>query len=254
MPRDAEAWLAERGIEREVLVVEPEPEPAAPDPATPSPGAVEGTAAPAAAGTPPHTTGVSVRDAQRVARQAAADAELREADAAALPDPEASSLADDIARAVAFIRRSTSVAPQSEGRIREKLEGRELAPAVIEGALERARAERLVDDRAMAMAFVEERRAKGHAAARLRTDLRARGFTDELIAEVLASTEREDPNAAAFALAHERASRLTGVASDTAFRRIAGYLARCGYPEGVARKAARDAVFATRDAEHTAGR
>lgn len=252
MPRDAEAWLAERGIERDPLVVDPAPPP------PPEVGAPEPPAEPSAGSAPrpgdvPQVA-VSVRDAQRVARQAVADAELREADAAALPDPTVPSLGDDIARAVAFIRRSTSVAPQSEGRMRDKLEGRGLSDAVIEGALERARAERLVDDRAMAQAFVEERRAKGHAAARVRTDLRARGFTDELIAEVLASTEREDPSAAAFALARERAAGLTGVASDAAFRRVAAFLARRGYPEGLARKAARDAVFATRDPERTAGR
>jgi len=105
----------------------------------------------------------------------------------------------------------------------------------------------------MAAALVEERRAKGHAPSRIRRDLRARGFGDDLLDALLASAEAEDPEAAAFALAKEKAESLSGVATDTAFRRVAAYVARRGYPEGLARKVAREAVFASRDAERTAG-
>jgi regulatory protein len=255
VPRDAEAWLAARGVRRERIVADPLPSSDAGGVGTG--GGPQAPSDPSRAGkpTPVGVPGpeVSARDAARVAQQAAADAAVRAGDAAALPDPAARSLADDIAAAVAFVRRSTSAAPQSEGRIREKLEARGSAPAVVDGALERARAQRLVDDAAMAAAFVEERRAKGHAVARIRTDLRGRGFTDAVITAALADAEREDPEAAAFAVARDRAAGLTGLTAETAFRRVVGHLARRGYPEGLARKVAREAVFASREQERAAG-
>jgi regulatory protein len=268
--RDAEAWLAERGIEREPLRIPPAPppdEPAEPvdDPATghrrdvsipeastepaaatmPSSSVAPGAAGPAADITP--------RDITRLAEQAAADAALREGDAAATPDPTGRHLEDDVAAAVAFVRRSTAGAPQSEGRLRSKLAERGVPSVVVEQALVRARRERLVDDPALAAALVDERRRRGHASSRIRSDLRDRGFDDATIAAALADTEGEDPEAAAFAVAQERAARLTGLSAESAFRRVVGYLARRGYPEGLSRKVAREAVFASRDPERAAG-
>jgi regulatory protein len=124
---------------------------------------------------------------------------------------------------------------------------------VIDAAMERARQERLVDDAAMVAALVEEARRKGHAPVRIRNDLRARGFGDELLDGALRSAETEDQEAAAFALAADKASGLTGLAAETAFRRVVAHVARRGYPEGLARKVSREAVFSARDAERTAG-
>lgn len=237
MPRDAEQWLAERGIERDPIRIDPGPvEPSAP------------ADVPADSG--PQVSGVQ---AQRLAAQSAADAELAAAEQASQADPSSRRLEDDVADAVAYVRRSTSAAPQSEGRLRGKLDERGWPSAVIEQALERARREGLVDDGAMAAALVEERRVKGHAPARIRRDLRARGFSDEVLDPLLASAEAEDPEAAAFDLADRKAQGLTGVAAETAFRRVAAYVARRGYPEGLARKVAREAVFAAREAERSAG-
>jgi hypothetical protein len=43
------------------------------------------------------------------------------------------------------------------------------------------------------------------------------------------------------------------VETETAYRRVVGYVARRGYPEALARKVAREAVFASRDAQRAAG-
>jgi regulatory protein len=261
VPRDAEAWLAERGIERDPIRIDPTP-PEAPTPASTAeaapdvaPGGGQGSTPTEGLATPPQGPGPEVtgREAARLAQQAAADAALADAERASQADPSVRHLEDDVAEAVAYVRRSTASAPQSEGRLREKLQGRGWAAAVIDQTLERARREGLVDDGAMAAALVEERRAKGHAPARIRRDLRARGFDDDLLGPLLASAEAEDPEAAAFALAKRKAESLSGVATDTAFRRVAAFVARRGYAEGLARKVAREAVFASRDAERTAG-
>ena len=255
MPRDAEAWLAERGIEREPIRVPLEP-PAPPDAPTeptgsPSdaPDASSASAPEPGQGAPP----VGAREASRLAGQAAADVELAADEARAHPRMQQPRLEDDVAEAMAFVRRSTSATPQSEGRVRTKLAERGWPSAVVDLALERARRERLVDDPAMAAALVEERRTKGHAPARIRRDLRERGFDDDVLDHALGAAEAEDPQAAAFAVAQRKAASLTAVPTEAAFRRVAAFVARRGYPEGLARKVARDAVFASRDPERTAG-
>ncbi|MFP4149736.1 MAG: RecX family transcriptional regulator, partial [Nitriliruptoraceae bacterium] len=193
------------------------------------------------------------REAARLAGQAARDEELAAAERHAAPVTR-EGLEDDVARAVAFIRRSTAAVPQAEGRLDTKLAERGVPDEVRRLALQRARRERLVDDDAMAHALVEERRRAGHAPARIRRDLAARGFERATLDRVLAAVEGEDQEAAAFAVAAQRAERLTGVDAETAYRRVLAYVARRGYPQALARKVSRSAVFASRDPERTAGR
>lgn len=215
--KDAEAFLEELGVERRPLVVEP-PEPEDDSGTQQRAGDVPGAAAEeAVASTPP-------------------------------PLDEA------VSEAIATVRRITAGAPASEGRVRRKLQDREYPAPVIDAAMERARRERLVDDDAMAAALVAEWRAKGHAPTRLRADLRKREFDEGVVERAVAVAEDDEPLAAAFAIAKERATKMRHVDAETAFRRIMGYLARRGHSEGVSRKAARDAVFDDRERERTAGR
>ena len=255
--RDAEAWLAERGVRRDPLRVRPvdEPAPETDEPsaaAAPSDVASPGADGPAPPGAPPAE--VSAREAVRLAR-AGADEAVRAADQQAA-DPQRRTeprLEDEVAEAVAFVRRSTANAPQAEGRLAAKLADRGWSPAVVDQALERCRSAGLVDDDAMAAALVEEGRRKGHAATRLRADLQRRGLSADVIERTLAPLADEDPEAAAFAVARRKADTLTGVSAETAFRRIVGHLARRGHPEALARKVARAAVFDARDEQRVAG-
>lgn len=241
MPLDAEAWLAARGIEREPIATALSADP---------PGAPAGPAP-------------SVREVVGLARQVDADAASRPvpvepeppvASAASTVPDDALDARDPVGAALAFIQRSTSNAPQSEGRLREKLEGRDHPQAVIDEALTRARASRVVDDPALLAALIGERRTRGHADPRLRQDLRSRGFTGLQIEEALERHRDEDPSAAAFALAKEQAERQRGVGPEVAVRRIVGFLVRRGHSEALARKAARDAVYADREPQRAAER
>jgi regulatory protein len=250
--RDAEAWLAERGVERDPIRVPlrpPEPPAEPTGPAGTPPADPRGPLGATGADAPP----VTARQAAGLAADAFDEAVRRADELAATPNRSAPRLEDDVADAVAFVRRSTAGAPQSEGRLREKLTDRGAPAAVIDAAMERARQERLVDDAAMVAALVEEARRKGHAPKRIRNDLRGRGFGDDLLDDALRSAEAEDHEAAAFAIAVDKAAGLTGLAAETAFRRVVSHVARRGYPEGLARKVAREAVFTARDAERTAG-
>ncbi|MBW3618883.1 MAG: RecX family transcriptional regulator, partial [Actinobacteria bacterium] len=107
---------------------------------------------------------------------------------------------------------------------------------------------------AYAAALADERRRKGHAPFRITQDLRKRGFADDLIARVVAPMEAQDREAQAFDAARGKARSLSGLADETAFRRLVGYLARRGYPEGLARKVSREVVYADREARRTAER
>lgn len=213
--KDAEAFLEELGVERRPLVVE------VPDEDDTEAGATAGSPGDGAAGAAPRT-----------------------------PPP----LDEAVSEAIATVRRITAGAPASEGRVRRKLQDRDYPAPVIDAAMQRARDERLVDDDAMAAALVAEWRAKGHAPRRLRDDLRKREFDEEVVARAVAVAEDDEPLAAAFALAKDRATKMRHVDAETAYRRIVGYLARRGHGDGVARKAARDAVFDDRERERTAGR
>jgi regulatory protein len=225
MPVDAERWLASRGIRREPLVV---------------PGSDDDVA-----GAGPAATTPPVAPPASPATGAAA---------AVAADPESGATEATVADALTFIRRSTTNAPQSEGRLRVKLRDRGHIEDVIEQALELARSQRLVDDPALLAALILERRARGHADVRLRRDLRDRGFTGPQVDAALERHAANDPAAAAFALAREQAARHRAVDAEAAVRRTVGFLVRRGHPEALARKAARDAVYADREAQQIAGR
>lgn len=216
MPRDAEQWLAERGIHREPLVVDsPVAHPDEPSPPVehqPPPSRESPPAAPARA----------------------------EADAA-------------VAKGLAFVRRSASVAPQSEQRLADKLADRGNDEATIAQVMDAARAEGLVNDEAMVAALIGERRAKGHGVSRIRRDLLERAFPRALVEQALVPLSGQDPEAMAFDVARARAEQLATLDTMAAFRRVANYVARRGYPDGLARKVAREAVFATREDDRIAG-
>lgn len=215
--RSAEQWLADRGITRDRIEVVPLPPEAD---ATPSPSARE--VRQLATEPPPAVPGEGHEVLQPASR----------------PD-----LSDEVTRAIAFIQRSTSSVPASTGRLRRKLRARDVPSPAIRLALEQAREQGLVDDAAFADALVEEGRAKGYAAKRIRLDLRKREFDQDVIDAALARHNDRDPEAVAFEVARVKAQSLRGVDSETAFRRLVGHLSRRGHNEWVARKVAREVVF-----------
>ena len=239
MPIDAEGWLATRGVPRERVTGSPEAPRSQP---VPEPR-------------PREVIDLAVQVERDAGLLAPAGTVATVGDGVGVVEDESTTmLADDVDAAVAFVRRSTSNAPQSEGRLRAKLLDRGHDEVTVDLALERARAERLVDDDAILAALIAERRARGHADARLRRDLRGRGFTGAQVDVALERAASGDPVAAAFAVAREQAARQRGVDAEVAVRRTVGALVRRGHGEALARKAARDAVYADREVQEIAGR
>lgn len=231
--RSAEEWLAQKGVRRDPIRVAPRP--------------ADAQSQPPSDGRPP----VSAREAARIAAEAPPPP-------GELPDDgggqATQDLGDQVAEALAYARRSTSQAPKSEAKLAGKLADRDYPQVVIDLALEKCREQGIVDDEAMAKAFVDERRRKGHAPFRIRVDLGKRGFPDELVDRILAPIEQQDPESQALDVAVRRADKLRDVEAETAYRRTVAYVARRGYPESVARKVAREAVYVAREEERTAGR
>lgn len=123
--------------------------------------------------------------------------------------------------------RLLSAAARTRHQIAQRLKAR-YAPEVVEAVLERLERAGWIDDLAYARHYVEVRR--GFGAARLLSDLIRRGVSAELARQAVAEgLEGEDMLAQAQEAAAQRLRRMPGVDRDTAYRRLAGYLARRGY-------------------------
>lgn len=116
---------------------------------------------------------------------------------------------------------------------------------VAEAVLARFTEVGLIDDRAFAQAWVSTRHAgRGLAGRALSHELRRRGVDDTLVAEAVDTLEPEQELATARALVARRLSASRSLAPDVRVRRLAGMLARKGYPAGVAFRVVREALVA----------
>ncbi len=146
----------------------------------------------------------------------------------------------DVEAAVAFLLRSTRARPQTEAELRAKLLERGWDPEAAAAALARGRELGALDDGAFARAWVEDRGlGRGYGASRLRRELARRQVPDGLIDAAMVAVEERDEEAVALELATERAARLPAdLDPERVAARLVGFLARRGYPEGLARRVA----------------
>lgn len=152
----------------------------------------------------------------------------------------AAATGDATASAFAFILRSTQRRPQTEAELRARFASQDVPDDIVEAALARAREVRAVDDAAFALAWVEDRgRQRGYGLPRLRDELRRRLVPEPLIADALATLEERDDLAVATELARTRLRRFpASLPPETVARRLHGFLARRGYPPGLAQRVA----------------
>jgi regulatory protein len=120
-----------------------------------------------------------------------------------------------------------SYRPRSAAEISRRLRQADFSPAAIEGALARLERVGLVDDRAFARFWVENREAfRPRGQNMLRWELRQKGVADQIIDEALTPL---DETASASRLARRRARRLRDLDAPTFRRRLTDYLARRGF-------------------------
>lgn len=139
--------------------------------------------------------------------------------------------------------RLLAVRSRSREELRRRLVRAGFEAEEVAAALDDLEAVGLVDDDRFARELAAhhlERRGSGRRAAL--AALRRAGVGAPVAEEALSELDRGDEEARAEALARTRASRLTRLDPETAFRRLVSFLVRRGYEGTTARTASRRAL------------
>jgi regulatory protein len=165
------------------------------------------------------------------------------------PDPTAEGPeADPEAVARKILLDALTGQARSRQELRDKLAKRAVPPELAEQLLDRFAEVGLVDDDAFARAWVESRqRSRGLARRALAQELRRKGVDDETTRAALDDLDPATEEEAARALVRKKLRSLRQVDTTTATRRLAGLLARKGYPAGLAFAVVREELGAVDD-------
>lgn len=160
-------------------------------------------------------------------------------------DPKDDRDADPYAVARAIVLRQLTMSPKSRHQLREKLRQRDCPDDVAEAVLDRLTEVGLVDDAKYAESLVRSKQiSRGLSKRALAHELRTKGVDRDTAGEILdqvSDTEEEDR---ARSLVEGRLPRLRGLDKDVVIRRLAGLLARKGYPSGLSLRVIREAIDA----------
>ncbi len=138
--------------------------------------------------------------------------------------------------------------PHTRSELAAKLRRREIPAEAAEAVLARFDDVGLVDDRALATAWVESRHAgRGLARRALASELRARGVAGDTVDEAVGELDPVTEAATARALVDRRLRGMQGLAREVQTRRLLGLLARKGYGGGTAARTVREALDAAGD-------
>lgn len=138
----------------------------------------------------------------------------------------------EVARKIALDQ--LAVRARSEQELRTVLLRRKVPAEIAEEVLERFTEVGLIDDAAFAQALTQSRATHSlRGRARIRQELQAKGVDRELANEALAELDPEEERAAALQLAQRKLPSLARLEPHVARRRLAGVLARRGFPGGV---------------------
>jgi regulatory protein len=151
------------------------------------------------------------------------------------PDPY------DVARQI--VLRQLAMAPRSRHQLRDKLRRRNCPDEVAEAVLDRMAEVGLVDDEAYAAMLVRSKQAgRGLAARALARELRTKGIDPETAEATLADIDPEAERDRARALVDKKLRTMHGLDATVQTRRLAGMLARKGYPSSMAFAVIREAI------------
>ena len=138
------------------------------------------------------------------------------------------------AQAKRIVLRKLAAAPRSRAQLAETLAGKEISEPVAQAVLDRMEAVGLVDDEAFAEMVVRSASAsRGLARRSLAEELRKRGVSDEIAEEALAPVDDVMERDSARRLVDKKLRTMSGLEIEVKRRRLAGMLARKGYPAGI---------------------
>ena len=149
----------------------------------------------------------------------------------------------DVARQI--VLRQLAMSPKSRQQLRDKLRTRNCPDDVAEAVLDRMASVGLVDDEAYAGMLVRSQQAgRGLARRALARELRTKGVDDETARATLDSIDPEDERDRAAQLVTKKLRSMHGLEPLVQKRRLAGMLARKGYPADLAMAVIREAIAA----------
>ena len=136
-------------------------------------------------------------------------------------------------------------APRTRAELAATLRRKGVEDEVAEQVLARFADVGMIDDALFAQLWVTSRhRGKGLAGRALSQELRRKGVPDETAAQAVAALDPERELATARELVDRRLRATAGLPVDARVRRLAGMLARKGYPPGLAFRVVREALAA----------
>ena len=151
------------------------------------------------------------------------------------PDPH------DIARQI--VLRQLALAPKTRKQLEDKLRQRDCPDDVARVVLDRMAAVGLVDDEAYAGMLVRSQQVgRGLAKRALARELRTKGVDDQIARATLDAIDPAEERERARQLVAKRLRTMHGLDPVVQTRRLAGMLARKGYPADVSMTVIREAV------------
>ncbi|MEV7289424.1 recombination regulator RecX [Streptomyces sp. NPDC093252] len=150
---------------------------------------------------------------------------------------------DPAERARAICLRLLTGTPRTRKQLADALRKREIPDEVADEVLSRFEEVGLIDDSAFADAWVESRHhGRGLARRALARELRTKGVESALIDAAVGQLDAEQEETTARELVARKLRATRGLDRDKRLRRLAGMLARKGYPEGLALRVVRQAL------------
>jgi regulatory protein len=160
-------------------------------------------------------------------------------------EPTAGEGRDPAAQAREICLRLLTLAPRTRAELADALRTRGIPPAVADEVLGRFADVGLIDDAVFARAWVESRHySRGLAGRALSLELKRRGVDDEDIREAVAELGPDAEAATAKRLVEQKLASTAGLPPEVRTRRLAGMLARKGYPAGLAYRVIREVIEA----------
>ncbi|WP_432082724.1 recombination regulator RecX [Streptomyces sp. WAC 04229] len=150
---------------------------------------------------------------------------------------------DPVEQARAICLRLLTGTPRTRSQLADALRKREIPDEAAEEVLSRFEEVGLINDSAFAEAWVESRHhGRGLARRALARELRTKGVDNTLIDAAVSRLDSEQEEETARELVARKLRATRGLDRDKRLRRLAGMLARKGYPEGMALRVVRQAL------------
>jgi regulatory protein len=164
---------------------------------------------------------------------------------AAASEAKARDAQDPEARARQICLRLLAAAPRTRAQLAQAMHRGGVPAGAAEAILVRFADAGLIDDAAFAKAWVESRhQGRGLASRALRAELKNRGVATDDIQDALEELDPGSEAETARRLVDRKLASMTNLSPEAKTRRLAGLLARKGYPPGLAFRVVREAMEA----------